>query len=143
MSLIFSRQCEYGLQAVLVLATKKSIGWTSISEITERLQVSEHFLAKILQDLSRRKILISRKGPQGGFKLARPSNQITLFEIISLIDGTDFLEQCILGFSDCSAENPCPVHDSWSLIRDNVKKMLLKNSIAHLVKMTKKFAPLD
>lgn len=68
MSLIFSRQCEYALQAVLYLALRPEGEMTSIKEMTDKLGIPYHFLAKILQDLSKKGLLSSLKGPTGGFR---------------------------------------------------------------------------
>ena len=54
-------------------------------------------------------------------------------------DKTEFLKQCVLGFPECSHENPCPVHETWGKLSDHVEKMLLKNSVADLSKDTIKF----
>jgi len=143
MSVFFSRQCEYALQAVIVLATKRGEGWTSLSEITERIDGPVSYLAKILQDLSRKGILDSQKGLHGGFKLARSPEQVTLLEIVEVIDGTEFLRQCVLGYPDCSTEDPCPAHETWGSLRELFKRLLLENSVADLVaKPHKKFSPL-
>ncbi len=128
-----SRHCDYALQALLVLATRKDEGWTNLLEITRQLDVPEPFLAKILQDLSRKGLLISHKGPQGGFKLARAAESISLFDVISVVDGTGILKNCFMGFPDCSSDNPCPIHESWRHISYQVEMMLRNNSIADLV----------
>src|SRR5512139_3726202 len=98
MSVFFSRQCEYALQAVLFLALKTGGEMTSIKELTKRLGIPQHFLGKILQDLTRKGLLISLKGPTGGFGLAMPAKEITLYHIVEAVDGGDFLTTCVLGF---------------------------------------------
>ena len=78
MSLIFSRQCEYALQAVMYLALRPQGKMTSIRELTGQLKIPYHFLAKILQHLTRKGLLTSLKGPTGGFALGMPAKDITL-----------------------------------------------------------------
>jgi Rrf2 family transcriptional regulator, iron-sulfur cluster assembly transcription factor len=129
MSIIFSRQCEYGLQAVLYLALKPQGKMTSIRELTKRLDIPYHFVAKILQDLTRKGLLASMKGPAGGFTLAMPAKEITLFHIIEAIDGVGFMHDCLLGFPECTGKNPCALHESWAGIRDNIYNMLVTKSI--------------
>jgi len=70
MSVLFSRQCEYALQAVLYLALKPEGVKTSIRDLAKRIQIPHHFLAKILQQLVYKGMLVSQKGPAGGFALA-------------------------------------------------------------------------
>ncbi len=144
MTVLFSRQCEYGIQAALVLSTRKNGGWTSLLEITRRLNVPNHYMAKILQHMAKQKLLDSWKGPQGGFRLARPAAEITLLEIVEAIDGTDFLRQCVLGFPKCSSDNPCPVHTSWAKTRDQLMTILGTKSLADMSRESyHKFLPLD
>lgn len=132
MSTIFSRQCEYALQAVLFLARKPQGEMTPIRELTRRLEIPYHFLGKILQDLTRKRLLVSLKGPTGGFGLAKPAEEITLFQIVEAVDGTEFFSECVLGFPECGGENPCPVHDRWGPLRDEIQSMLIGKNIGQL-----------
>ena len=134
MSLIFSRQCEYALQAVLYIALKGPGEWASIKEITNRLKVPAHFLAKTLQDLTRKKILVSLRGPTGGFAFARSPKDIKLLEIVRAIDGNDLLEKCVMGFPECSPNNPCSVHERWVDLRDGLDRMLATKSLVELTR---------
>lgn len=132
MSLIFSRQCEYALQAVLYLALKPAGEMTSIKDLTRRLSMPYHFLAKILQSLTKKGLLTSLKGPTGGFSLGMPAKDITLFHIVEAIDGVDFTKKCVLGFAECSGKHPCAVHERWGTLRDGVYSMLVTKNIAQL-----------
>lgn len=138
MSLIFSRHCEYALQAVLYLASREKGSYTSIRELTKKLGIPYHFLGKIMQDLTRKGILLSLKGPQGGFALRAPASNITLLQIVEAIDGTAFLHTCVLGFPDCSGEHPCAVHDEWGGLRKRVREMLASESVGQLAGKMKK-----
>lgn len=138
MGLIFSRQCEYALQALLYLALKPNGQMTSIKELTKRLDIPYHFLAKILQDLAHRGLLISLKGPTGGFALAMPAQDITLFHVVEAVDGIGFTNTCVLGFKECSGKNPCAVHGTWGGIRENVYEMLVSKSIGQMAREMKK-----
>ena len=138
MSLIFSRHCEYALQSVLYLALKPSGAMTNIKELTKALDIPYHFLGKIMQDLSRKGILKSQKGPRGGFALKRKAEEITLLQVVEAIDGSEFLHSCVLGFPECSGTHPCAVHGSWGVMRDNINRMLSTENIAKLASATLK-----
>lgn len=138
MSLIFSRQCDYALQAVLFLALRPQGEMTSLRELSDRLKIPYHFLGKILQDLTRKGLLQSLKGPTGGFALALPAADITLFQIVEAIDGVDFTRSCVLGFPDCSGETPCAVHETWAGLRQGISAMLAERNIAELARGMKK-----
>ncbi len=138
MSILFSRQCEYALQATTYLALKPAGQMTSIKELTKKLAIPYHFLGKILQDLTYKGLLISQKGPTGGFALAMPANDITLFHIIDAVDGSGFMSECVMGFPECSGKNPCAVHEKWGGLRDEIYTMLVSRNIAQMAKEMKK-----
>jgi Rrf2 family iron-sulfur cluster assembly transcriptional regulator len=138
MSLIFSRQCEYALQAVLYLALQSPEKMTPIKDLARQLDIPSPFLAKILQNLTRQGLLASLKGPSGGFALARPAKDITLFHIVKAVDGDDFMNNCVLGFPDCSGKNPCSVHERWAGVRESIYDMLVGKNIAQMAKDMKK-----
>jgi Rrf2 family transcriptional regulator, iron-sulfur cluster assembly transcription factor len=132
MSVIFSRQCEYALQAVLYITSKESNGYTDIKEISEKLNIPPHFLAKILQNLSKSGLLKSQKGPSGGFALSTDPDDITLYQIVVAVDGDGFLTDCVLGLPVCDSDNPCPVHDRWRKLRENIYKMLAGKTVGQM-----------
>lgn len=138
MSTIFSRQCEYALQAVCYLALKKEGEMSSIKEMTDKLEIPYHFLAKILQRLSRKGLLRSLKGPTGGFALGMPAAKITLYDIVEAVDGVKFTSSCVMGFPECSGKHPCAVHEQWSGLRDGIYKMLVNKHIAEVAKDMRK-----
>jgi Rrf2 family protein len=138
MHTLFSRQCEYALQAVMYLAVKQNHYLVSIRELTEKLHIPYHFLAKILQDLTHKGLLVSHKGTAGGFQLALQPEKITLFHIIEAIDGKGFTNSCILGFEECSQTHPCALHEQWSKSRDAIIAMLTGKNIAEMASDMKK-----
>ena len=138
MSIIFSRECEYALQAVMYLAVKQPGDIVSIKDLTEKLDIPFHFLAKILQDLTHKGLLVSHKGPAGGFGLARPAQRITLLQIIEAIDGDKFMHDCVLGYAQCSQDNQCALHEQWAQSRESIVAMLSGKNIAEMGERTKK-----
>ncbi len=138
MSLIFSRQCEYALQAVLFLALQEKGERVSIKDLTRKLDIPYHFLAKILQDLSRKGLLDSLTGPAGGFSLGLPAKEITLFHIVEAIDGLDLTQKCVMGFPECSGKHHCAVHERWAALREGIYSMLVSKNIAQLAVEMKK-----
>lgn len=129
MTVIFSKKCEYGLQAVLYLSTLEEERTASAEEISRRLSIPREFVSKILQSLTRHKIVGSRKGNAGGFFLSKPSSKIKLIDIVEAIDGLGIFNNCVLGFPECSPENPCPVHNKWGKLRTNAYKMLSSETL--------------
>ncbi|MEW6062112.1 MAG: Rrf2 family transcriptional regulator [Bacteroidota bacterium] len=134
MSVLFSRQCEYAIQAVLYLALKPAGEMTSAKELTAKLDVPYHFISKILQDLTYKKLLHSQTGPTGGFALAKSAQKILIKDIVEAVDGVDYATKCVMGFKECGGKNPCAVHDMWSHIKLSINDMLASKSVYELAK---------
>ncbi|MGK9476833.1 RrF2 family transcriptional regulator [Melioribacter sp. OK-6-Me] len=136
MTVFFSKACELGIQAVLYLSIKKEKVVFSAEEISKELKVPKEFVSKVLQTLTYKGIVGSKKGKNGGFYLAKSPSNIYLIDIIEAIDGDKIFKSCVLGFPGCSDENPCPVHDKWGKLRDEAYKMFTKESLAQLKEKT-------
>jgi Rrf2 family transcriptional regulator, iron-sulfur cluster assembly transcription factor len=130
---MFSKACEYAFRSMIYILSKTPDGSkVGIRDIAVNTQTPEPYVAKILQALSRRGIVASIKGRNGGF-FVEPKNQaISLLEIFKAIDGDTFFAKCGLGIKNCSEKRPCPIHDQYKEIRDHVKKMLGENTIQDL-----------
>lgn len=75
-------------------------------------------------------VLLSAKGPGGGFSLARPAHEITLLQIIEAIDGTSHTDSCVVGLARCDDTMPCPQHDLFKPIRQRLKAYLATTTLA-------------
>ena len=127
---IFSKTCEYALRAVFFVAHKTAAGGrVGIKEIAEGIGSPEHFLAKILQDLSRRGIVQSAKGPNGGFYTDETVLQRPISDVVEAVDGNGIFTGCALGLKQCSEVNPCPLHHEFKTIRNELHRMLNATSI--------------
>lgn len=135
MTVIFSKSCELGLQAVLYLSTKERRLFNS-TEVSNELKVPKEFVSKVLQILTASGIVGSKKGKNGGFYLAKEPIEIKLIDIVEAIDGLDLFKTCVLGFTGCSHETPCPVHDKWGTLRDEAYKMLSEETLEDLKSKT-------
>lgn len=126
----FSKTCEYALRAVLYIASKSQNGQrVGIKEIAENINSPEHFLGKILQKLSRQGIILSAKGPNGGFYIDTNGLNRPLADIIIVLEGDDLFTGCGMGLSYCSESNPCPLHNEFKKIRNQITHMLHITSI--------------
>ena len=127
---MFSKACEYSIKAVIFLATRPADNRRArLPEIAQAIESPEAFTAKILQELARKKVLASVKGPKGGFELNGKADEITLYQIVEAIDGDSLFNGCALGFKKCSEVHPCPVHNKFKAIRDHLTGVLLTTSI--------------
>jgi Rrf2 family protein len=130
---MLSNTSKYAIRAVIYLALYASPGKKiGIREISGKLGIPTPFLGKILQTLAKHQLLDSTKGPHGGFKLKKPAIDISLMEIIEIIDGVDSFDQCVIRTSRCSYENPCSLHDKIAPFQKGIRSMMLTETIADL-----------
>ena len=131
---MFSKGCEYGIRALTVIAEagkeNRKIG---IKEICKSSKTPESFTAKILQNLVKRGIVSSQKGPAGGFYLSKKLENITLYDIVEAIDGKGIFSKCGLGLSECNANRPCPLHSQFEVVRNQLNQMCHNNTLKDLV----------
>ncbi|MBZ4675449.1 MAG: Rrf2 family transcriptional regulator [Anaerophaga sp.] len=135
---MLSTTCKYAVRAIIFIGMKGSKeNRANARIIASELGIPMQFLSKILQIFVRKGLLKSFKGPTGGFYLAKDSNDITLFDIVEIIDGPGFFETCLIGTGPCQSsthkKERCPVHDSYSAIRSEVVKYFKSESIGGII----------
>jgi Rrf2 family transcriptional regulator, iron-sulfur cluster assembly transcription factor len=130
--MLLSRSCEYGLRASLYLVSRDDKGYVPIREISDALNISFHFLTKILQTLTHQGILASFRGPNGGVCLARQATDIKLIDIVLAIDGPAIFTECILGLPECGNWAPCPLHHGWGQAREQLQVMFSQTTLDEL-----------
>ena len=136
MTVIFSKKCEYGMQAILYLAAQESGSLVSADDISKVLKIPKEFISKILQSLRESGLISSSKGKSGGFSLAKPASRIKLIDVVAAIDGLEMFDSCVLGFPECSPTHPCPVHNTWGALRTQTYDMLTSETIDKLKEKT-------
>ncbi len=121
---MLSNTCKYAIRAVLYLAINEDGSKIGIKRISEDLEMPTPFLGKILQVLSKNKLLNSTKGPHGGFSLGKDANDISLLDIVEIIDGLDFFHNCVIGVRICEDDPEkkklCPFHNELDPLRDKL-----------------------
>jgi len=109
---------------IFIAQKSKNGNRVGIKELAKGIEAPEYFIAKILQDLSRKGLVQSSKGPTGGFYLEEGSLQCSLADIVKAIDGDKLFTGCGLGLKNCSATRPCPIHNEFKKVRDDIYNML-------------------
>ncbi len=128
---MFSKSCEYAIKAMIFVAQKsKEEARVSVKEIAKGINAPEHFIAKILQELGRKNLLQSMKGPNGGFFMEKADLKTSLSDIVTAIDGNKIYNDCVLGLKACSEKNPCPVHNEYKEVKRGLIRMLESNTIS-------------
>lgn len=106
----------------------------SIPEIAREIDAPLAFTGKILQILVREEIILSSKGPNGGFYANPEAKHVTLSDIVKAIDGNDdVLHTCVLGLKECSDKFPCPVHTKVKVHKDHMRKVMRETTIHSLI----------
>jgi Rrf2 family protein len=130
--MIHSPTCQHALRALIYLAERNAPGPVLVREIAAAADVPHPSLAKILHSLRGRGLVESTKGPGGGYRLARPGDQMRVVEVIEAVDGRVELDQvCVLGLDKCNDEASCALHDVWKLFRQNYTATVSSMTLRH------------
>lgn len=131
--MIHSVATKYAIRAVCHLAHLTPGARAQVKEISEALDIPQAFLSKILQDLAKKGILVSTKGPGGGFQLNCSPSETSLYTLVQTVEGPMAEGDCILGLSLCADDTKCPIHDTWKDIQDAFRERMQSTSIMDVV----------
>lgn len=116
---MFSNTAEYALRAVVFLATRADTRWSS-GAIAKSTSSPPGYVSKVLKDLVDAGIILSQRGPSGGFTLARTPDRISVLEVINAVDPWRRIETCPLGI-ESHGTRLCKLHrrldDSMALVQ--------------------------
>lgn len=122
---MLSKSSTNAIRAVLYLAINSNEAKKySPIQIGRALELPAPFLAKILQELTKRNLISSQRGRNGGFYLTQENKLNSLISIVDSIDGVSKFQECLLGLAVCSHESPCPIHHSISPMRNRIVEEL-------------------
>lgn len=132
---MLTRKSKYGLKALLLLAREYDRGSILASELSEREAIPEKFLQLILLELRRRGIVRSRRGPGGGYQLARDPATINFGEVLRALDGPLALTPCVSQTAyqhcdECADEQQCGIRLVMKDVRDETARILEGASLA-------------
>jgi len=119
-----TRGGEYAVRAMTYLARFPEGHVASLRDIGQAQEIPESFLAKILQSLVHAGLAVSQRGAHGGFALARPSEQITMRDVIEAVDGPISVNLCTLDPEDCQRSDTCEVHKVWLRAQEQLMDVL-------------------
>lgn len=105
--------------------------YASLIEIAEAIDSPPSFTSKVLQRLVKCDLLLSLRGPSGGFSKLKKGD-VRLGDVILAIDGPKITKKCILGFEACDTDYPCALHKEFAHIRNDLNKVLEETKIEDL-----------
>ena len=127
-----TRAADYAVRVMVHLAEIPRGQRVSLPVIAEATGAPESFLSKVLQSLTRAKLITSRRGPAGGFQLSAHGRQVSMRTVIEAIDGPMSLNVCLSEKRSCSRQLWCPAHPVWVKAQEVLLEVLNSALIADL-----------
>lgn len=135
---MLSKTAKYAIRVTIYIATESDQeNKVGVAEIAEALKAPRHFLAKILQQLSKDGLIDSVRGPGGGFYITEENMEKSVMDVIESVETKTRFRGCVLGLPTCSDENPCPLHRSLVTYRDGLFYQFSHHTIRELAQATK------
>jgi Rrf2 family transcriptional regulator, iron-sulfur cluster assembly transcription factor len=137
MYMLYSKSSEYVVRALVYLALQDNNEYIMIKTISEYTDIPLPFLSKIFQDIAKANWILSKKGKNGGVKLAVNPAKLKLIDIISYFDGSKDYSKCMFGQKDCGVSNRCVLHNKCSDLKNEIHDFLGKTTISDFSKIWK------
>jgi Rrf2 family protein len=137
-----SKKCLYAMHALIYMAGS-STPTVQVNWIARARKIPKKFLEVIMLDLKKAQILGSKQGKGGGYFLKKNPGEISLLEIINIIDGGFFFLPCLASGANfahcqmCGSEDNCPLHHKFGSVMNETNKILTNTSIIEFVKIEK------
>jgi len=133
--MMLSKSTEYAIRALVFVQLQNWKGKRpGVSEIAKEIEAPTAFSAKILHTLTTHRLLNSLKGRGGGFYFTDNQSALTVYEIILVMEGNGLFTECGIGLKNCSDENPCPLHNQYVKIRDQLLVLVKYETIVSMAK---------
>ncbi len=132
MQLSLKRKGDYAVRAMISVGRHYETGLRQARQISTEMHIPYKALTLILAGLVTEGLLVAAHGPKGGYRLARPPNEISLLNIIEAAEGPATFDHCVLRDGPCDWGETCPVHDTWARTQDALIRELASTSLAEL-----------
>lgn len=130
---MLSKSTEYAIRALVFIQLRN---WEQkrpgVGEIAQEIEAPEAYTAKILQTLTKNKLLDSMKGRGGGFFFSDNQSNLTLYDVIHVVEGDACFHKCGFGLKQCNNDNPCPLHEKYKVVRDGFFEIVKTETIQSL-----------
>ncbi len=128
-----SNTAQYAIRVISYMSLKQQDLY-SAADLIKELKISDKYLKRILTTLSNNDIIMSVQGRYGGFALHKDLEEIHLFDIVKAVDNIEKYFGCVLGFEECSDENPCALHIKWVPLRTELLVFLENTNMSDVIK---------
>ncbi|NLP59285.1 Rrf2 family transcriptional regulator [Lutibacter sp. B1] len=130
---MLSKSTEYAIRALVFVQLRN---WEQkrpgVGEIAKEIEAPEAYTAKILQTLTKNKLMDSMKGRGGGFFFNDNQSNLTLYDVIHVVEGDACFHKCGFGLKQCNNDNPCPLHEQYKVVRDGFFEIVKTETIQSL-----------
>ena len=130
---LYSRGCEYAIQALTHLSRRECRDGFSVRSVCRKAALPESFTRKIFQTLVKNGILAAKRGPGGGYRFKKDPDKISLLSMIHAIDGKRAFDKCVIKDIPCDRTERCSLHSKWMKTKDSLIKQLADSTIAQLI----------
>lgn len=127
----FSKTTEYALRILSYMSLDESRLYTA-NDLFEKLQIPFRYLRKQMNFLLKQGLLVSIQGKQGGYRIAKPLNDISLLDIVVATEDLTNENLCFFGFQECPLTNRCAMHDKWGEVRNKTFEILKTTTLLDL-----------
>jgi Rrf2 family protein len=127
----FQKTTEYAIRVMVYLANNQE-EWYSTNKLHQMLDIPYKYLGRLMHTLTQAGFLEVAMGKDGGYRINKDRYPIFLYEIVGVIEGLDSFNRCILGFPECSDENPCSLHKYWLQHQPGLKDMIYNVNLKDL-----------
>jgi Rrf2 family protein len=130
---MLSKSTEYAIRALVFVQLRN---WEQkrpgVSEIAKEIDAPEAYSAKILQTLTKHKLLDSMKGRGGGFFFNDNQSNLSLYDVIHVMEGDACFHNCGFGLKQCNCDNPCPLHEKYKIVRNGFFEIVKEETVKSL-----------
>lgn len=127
-----NRQTDYAVRVLLMLAQQPEGTRLSTAEIGREMLIPTAFLPRIVAQLAQANLLVTFPGREGGVQLPRPAGQITMKDVVELMEGPLLLSECMTGEEACPFEGDCRVRCRWTNLQSRILEELNSTTFADL-----------
>lgn len=131
-----STRSRYGLRLMLALAKNYGKGNIFLKDIAHEEEISEKYLSLIIIPLKGVGLVNSVRGASGGYTLSQDPSQITLKDIVDVLEG-NCLVDCLKDPKACARVSTCASHDIWAMLGGKISETLSAITLEQLVLMNK------
>jgi Rrf2 family protein len=123
-SMQLTRAADYAVRVMIHLAKTPHGTRVSLPVLAAATGAPDSFLSKVLQSLTRARLVTSQRGPAGGFQMSAPGRQASMREVIEAIDGPMNLNVCLGNNPACARRLWCPAHPVWVKAQEALLEIL-------------------